>query len=78
MGQPLLEQLQSLLKYELTPLQEWQTKSGEMGVYQSHGFCELVIASSGLMVIRTYRSPESALEDARIIAAFAHAQERES
>lgn len=63
MSPSLLEQLQQRLKYELTPLQEWQTESGEMGVYQSHGFCDFVIASSGLMVIRTYRSSKSALQE---------------
>lgn len=64
-------------------LQEWWTKTGEMGVYKSLGQgiarenVYLIILCGDQMIIRSYRAespmPSIALNDAEVIAAFADA-----
>jgi len=68
----LQAQLEQRWKYEIEAVQRWETEQGEIGVFRSkvHGSISLVIAvkDTDALVILTYASLQSALEDARIIA----------
>lgn len=62
----------------LEPIGEWTTRTGDMGVYRWGKSYSLVVASwTGKMLIVTYASQESALEDAQVIADFADNGEEE-
>lgn len=72
----LLVRLQERLHCELDAIQQWDTDVlGEIGVYRSKQFgsVTLAIATVDQIVLYTYASVTSALEDARIIADFAGA-----